>query len=552
MKVLSTVMTFLFAVSVVPTALFAAPEIQWKDCPGAYGPGFDCGALDVPLDYDYPDGQTIAIELVRLPAANPQSRLGTIFLNPGGPGGSGVFFVLDVGSSLFSDEVRARFDIIGFDPRGIHRSEPLQCFPTPWKASSISTLSWPFPLTSEEQLARQKADNQLALACEQNGGEILHHMSTVDVARDLDLLRQAVGDEYLNYAGYSYGSFLGNVYANLFPDRVRAVVIDAVVDPIAWTTGRGLEAMWLPLFTRLRSDAGAQATLDEFFRLCDEAGPNACAFTPNSSARFDDLAEQLLKEPIKIVLPSGGEVVLFAYPDLIGVALNSMYDSSTWPDFAVLLSFFERRTSAEALGAALQAVRTRGGARDDDIQTSYPNQVEGYPGVACSDSINPITYLAWPRAAAIADENYGYFGSWWTWASSICQPWAGPVAHAYIGPFDHQTANPVLVVGTRYDPATRYENAALVSDLLPNSTLLTLEGWGHTTLFLSACVDEAVSQYFLTGAPPPDGTVCNQDFKPFDTSAFAVGAQAPDGDPAAVAKKLRAKALREVVMPLHR
>ncbi|NIS72483.1 MAG: alpha/beta fold hydrolase, partial [Proteobacteria bacterium] len=261
MKVLSTVIAFLFAASAVPTPLSAAPEIQWKDCPPAYGPGFDCGALDVPLDYDDPDGQTIAIELVRLPAANPQSRLGTIFLNPGGPGGSGVFFVLDVGSSLFSDEVRARFDLIGFDPRGIHRSEPLQCFPTPWKASSVSTLSWPFPLTREERLARQKADNQLARACEQNGGEILRHMTTVDVARDLDLLRQAVGDEYLNYAGYSYGSFLGNVYANLFPDRVRAVFIDAVVDPIAWTTGRGLEAMWLPLFTRLRSDAGAQATL---------------------------------------------------------------------------------------------------------------------------------------------------------------------------------------------------------------------------------------------------------------------------------------------------
>jgi pimeloyl-ACP methyl ester carboxylesterase len=540
MKVLSTVITFLFAASVVPTALFAAPEIQWKDCPIAYGTGFDCGALDVPLNHDDPDGQTIAIELVRLPATNPQSRLGTIFLNPGGPGGSGVFFVLDVGSSLFSDEVRARFDIIGFDPRGIHRSEPLQCFPAPWKAGSVSTLGWPYPLTLEERLARQKADNRLARACEQNGGEILRHMSTVDVARDLDLLRQAVGDEYLNYAGYSYGSFLGNVYANFFPDRVRAVVIDAVVDPIAWTTGRGLEAQTIPFFTRLRSDAGAQATLTEFFRLCDKAGPDACAFAPDSSSRFDKLAGQLLDEPIKIDFPLGGEVVLLTYPDLIGEALNSLYDSSTWPDFAVLLSLIEKRKSAEELGAALQAVRTRGGARDGGIRSSYPYQVEGYPGVACSDSVNPTTYGAWPRAAAAADENYGYFGSYWTWVSSICQPWEGPVAHAYLGPFDSQTANPVLVVGNRYDPATRYESAVLVSDLLPNSTLLTLEGWGHTTLFLSACVDEAVSKYFLTGVPPPDGTVCNQDFVPFATTTFAAGA-----------RELRAKALRDVVLPLH-
>jgi pimeloyl-ACP methyl ester carboxylesterase len=237
MKVFSTVLALLFTVSAAPTPVSAAPEIQWTDCPRPYGPGVECGALDVPLDHDNPDGLTIAIALVRLPATNPGSRLGTIFLNPGGPGGSGVDFVVSVGSALFSDEVRARFDLIGFDPRGIHRSEPLKCFAIPGKASSVSTLSWPFPLTLEEELARQKADNQLARACEQSGGEILHHMSTVDVARDLDLLRQAVGDEYLNYAGYSYGSFLGNVYANLYPDRVRAIVIDGIVDPVAWTTG---------------------------------------------------------------------------------------------------------------------------------------------------------------------------------------------------------------------------------------------------------------------------------------------------------------------------
>ena len=541
MKPLCTVFALLFTVSAAPTPVSAAPEIQWKDCPSAYDPGFECGALDVPLDHDNPDGQTIAISLVRVPATNPSSRLGTIFLNPGGPGGSGVDFVLSVGSALFSDEVRARFDIIGFDPRGIHRSEPLKCFAGPLKASRVSTLSWPYPLTPAEELARQEADNQLAMACEQNGGEILHHMSTIDVARDLDLLRQAVGDGYLNYAGYSYGSFLGNVYANLYRDRVRAVVIDGIVEPIAWTTGHGNEAATVPLFTRLRSDAGAQATLDEFFRLCDEAEPRACAFAPDSAARFDDLAQQLLEEPLKIVLPSGREVVLLTYPDFIGVALQSMYDSSSWQDFAMFLALIEAGASAEKLGSALQAVRAHISAPNDKIQTAYRNQVEGYPGVACSDSINPATYDAWPLAAAAADENYGYFGSWWTWASSICQPWEGPVAHAYLGPFDRQTANAVLVVGTRFDPATRYESAVFVSDLLPNSSLLTLEGWGHTSLFLSACVDEAVSQYFLTGVPPPDGAVCNQDFGPFDSADTALGA-----------RKLRSTALSEVRMPPRR
>ena len=539
MRLFSTVFALLVTLSAAPVA--AAPAIQWKECPLAYGPGFECGALDVPLDHANPDGQKIAIELARLPATDPGSRLGTIFLNPGGPGGSGVYFVVNMGSALFSDQVRARFDIIGFDPRGIHRSAPLKCFTLPAKASTVSTLGWPYPLTGKEELARQKADNQLATACEQNGGEILYHMSTVDVARDLDLLRQAVGDELLNYAGYSYGSFLGNVYANLFPDRVRTVVIDGIVDPVAWTTGTGNEADFIPLFTRLRSDAGAQATLDEFFRLCDQAGRGACAFAPNSSARFDALARQLLQGPIKIILPSGSEVVLLTYQDLIGVALDSMYDSSSWPDFAVFLALMEAGASAQKLGAALQAVRSHISAPAAATQTSYPNQVEGYPGVACSDSFNPSLYHAWALAASASDRNYGYFGAWWTWASSICQPWEGPVAQAYLGPFDHQTANPVLVVGTRFDPATRYESAVFVADLLPNSSLLTLDGWGHTTLFLSACVKEAVSQYFLTGVPPTNGTVCPQDFAPFDSTASALAAG-----------KLRSKALSEVRMPARR
>jgi pimeloyl-ACP methyl ester carboxylesterase len=538
MAIRTVVLALLFTVSAAPIPGFAAPEIKWTKCPSSYGHGFTCGTLDVPLDYENPDSPTIGIALARLRATGPDSRLGTILLNPGGPGGSGVNFVVSVGAALFSDEVRARFDIIGFDPRGIHRSNPLKCFVSPVKASTLSTLSMPYPLTPEEVAAREGVDDELWAACGQRGGEILHHMSTVDVARDLDLLRQAVGDQAINYAGYSYGSFLGNVYANLFPDRVRALMIDGIVDPVAWTTGRGGEAASVPFFTRLRSDAGAQATLDEFFRLCDAAEPGACAFAPNSAARFAALGQQLLEHPLTIVLPSGKEVVVLTYPDLIAEMVQSLYDSSSWQDLAVLLARIEARASAKKLGSALQAVRAHSSAPAATIQMAYPYQVEGYPGVACSDSVNPESYSAWPVAAADADANYGYFGSYWTWVSSICQPWEGPVAQAYLGPFDHQTANPVLVVGNRFDPATRYESAQFVAGLLPNSRLLTLDGWGHTSLFLSACVTDAVSQYFLTGVPPADGTVCNQDFVPFPSVAKALDAA-----------NLRSRALREIRMP---
>ena len=180
-------------------------------------------------------------------------------------------------------------------------------------------------------------------------------MATADVARDMDRIRQALGDDQLTYVGYSYGSFLGVSYANLFPENVRAVVVDGVLDPIAWTTGTGDEAATLPFSYRLRSDAGAQATLDEFFRLCDES-PAGCAFSGDSATRFAAIAARLLVEPVEIIDPFTGELVLFGYQDLIVVALGAMYSSFDWPFLADFLVDLEAAATPAALGAAVQAV----------------------------------------------------------------------------------------------------------------------------------------------------------------------------------------------------
>src|SRR5207342_916589 len=192
-------------------------------------------------------------------------------------------------------ELRARFDIVGFDPRGIIRSTPLRCFNTFDQAVSVLP-PFAFPVTPAEENVLRASDRKLATACARHGGPILDHMSTADAARDMDLLRQALGDSKLSYLGFSYGSFLGQTYANLFPGRVRALVIDGVLDPIAWTTGRGTQSSTLPFSTRLRSDEGAQRTLGEFFRLCDAAGPD-CAFSGHSRQRYAALAGQLRQHP---------------------------------------------------------------------------------------------------------------------------------------------------------------------------------------------------------------------------------------------------------------
>ncbi len=273
----------------------------------------------------------------------------------------------------------------------------------------------------------------------------------------------------------------------------------------------------LPFSTRLRSDAGAQATLDEFFRLCDAAGVGGCAFAGDSSARFAALADQLRAAPIEVTDPGTGETFLLTYADLIGTALSAMYSSPSWPSLAELLAAIEDAASAASLGVALRAVEERTGLGPQFKPIQYPNFVEGFPGVACSDSDNPDGHSFWSTAGAEADEQFGYFGRIWTWASSPCAVWQGFDEDRYVGPFDAQTANPVLVVGNRFDPATRYEGAVTVDDLLPNSSLLTLEGWGHTSLFLSTCVDQVVDQYLLDGTTPPPGTTCTQDVGPFDT-----------------------------------
>ena len=469
------------------------PRLRWSPC----GDGLECASAQVPLDHDRPSGATITLALIRLPATGPGRRIGSIFLNPGGPGNSGVDAVRQGGRSLFSAQVRARFDLVGFDPRGVGASTPLRCFDSLDEAQAVLP-PFRFPVTAAEERIWVAADRTFARACARRGGPILDHMATAAVARDLDLLRQAVGDRQLSYMGASYGAYLGTTYANLFPARVRALVLDSVPDPIAWATGRGDEAATRPLFDRVGSAEGAEATLGEFFRLCDRAGP-ACAFSQGDPQdRYQALASRLLANPAQT--PDGP----VGYADLVYATLRALQDPPAWPELA------ERLQQLDSLTRHPTAA-TRVGTSQPD----YPNVLEGLAGVACSDSDNPDRVDAWQRAAAAADRAAPYFGRYWTWFSSICQPWPGRDPDRYTGPWTRRTANPVLVVGTRFDPATPYRGAVTLARLLPRSRLLTLDGWGHTSQGRSSCVDAHIDRYLLTTRVPRPGTVCRPDLVPF-------------------------------------
>jgi pimeloyl-ACP methyl ester carboxylesterase len=429
-----------------------------------------------------------------------------LFINPGGPGGSGIDFLRFLGPILFTPEVRAHFDIVGFDPRGVARSTPLQCFESQDQWGPLFN-EFAFPTTRKQEQLWEGSDRYLANSCAKRAGPIASHMATADVARDLDRLRAAVGDSGLNYYGVSYGSYLGVTYANLFPSHVRALVVDGVLDPVAWSTGYG-NGSTVPVSTRLFSNLGARETLEQFFHLCDIGD---CALGPNSAARYAALAARLKVHPIRIILPDGS-ILRLDYTNLIGATLGAMYDSAGWPAFARFLREIQAHASAALLGAAYARLRLRPAYVAPDPRLEYHNFVEPFAAVLCEDSINPSSYDAWWSAAHNAA---GYFGPIWTWASSVCAVWPFHDPERYLGPFDHRTADPLLVIGNLYDPATRYAGARRVAALMPGARLLTLHGWGHTSLLRSHCVDDWLGRYFLNVQLPPKGTVCQQDFIPF-------------------------------------
>lgn len=513
------------------------PPVAWTTCadevglppvPDAYG----CASYDVPLDHADPDGATIELGLIRRPADDPDNRLGSLFVNFGGPGGPAVDTVALAGEVLFAPEVLARYDLVGMDPRGIGRSTPLVCV-GPDDDPYAYFPAWFWPESAREIRQTRLLNQALDAKCVEDGGPIREHMSTTAVADDLEILRQAVGDEQLAYVGFSYGTYLGAVYANRYPDRVGPFLLDAVVDPVAWATGRpGQDPERLPTFARVGSDRGAQDTLQEFVRLCEEAGPDGCAFAPDPEARFAALVDALDREPIAI--PELGT----AFDDqlLLYSVANSLYDSTAWELIATELLLLEQLAAGELPPTAPEA----GPALARVAGVLQPSVItpEQQKSVICSDSLHPDRISAWTWAER---QSTGYFTPYWTWIDLQCSDWSAIDVDRYLGPFEAQTATPVLLSSTTFDPATPIQGARALRADLPGSRLLTVEGWGHTTLGLSACATAVQTDYLLTGEVPAQDVTCQQDVTPFSAAPAGLRLQA---DPAAEARSVVLDALR--------
>jgi pimeloyl-ACP methyl ester carboxylesterase len=479
------------------------PTIDWQPC-GDDFPGLDCATVDVPLDYDSPGGRKTYIALARVPATDPANRIGSVFLNPGGPGGSGVGLVLSGFGAFVSENLDGRFDVVGFDPRGVGASDPLHCFDSEDDLIAFILAQPVFPYQRGQYRPFYDHFASLADRCLTPRDVIARHMSTADVVRDLDLLRRAVGDRKLTYLGFSYGSYLGNTYANLYPKNIRALVIDGVLDPRLWSSGRQIES----------DRVATQEEFDEFLRLCKEAGP-ACAFGDGrrTAKRWEKLARTIEDEPVDL-----GVGFLYTYDFLIGDAASAMYSPESWggPEgYGVFLDL----VADAALGDQSARAKARAARRSflqaisQPEEPDYDNGFDAYFGNQCADTQYPGTFFEFRRIDRFARAG-SRFGPYWWWFNAGCTDW--PVAaDRYAGPWTARTSAPVLVVGNFFDGVTAYTGAQATSRLLENSRLLSYAGWGHTAYGRSECTTEFVDAYLLDGSLPPKGTVCPANPNPF-------------------------------------
>jgi pimeloyl-ACP methyl ester carboxylesterase len=470
---------------------------------------FSCALYAVPLDHDRPSRGSIDIALMRRAAdAVGGKRIGSLFLNPGGPGGSGYRYPT-VGSAIFEPEVMDRFDLIGFDPRGVARSTPLQCFETQEEADEVFARMAALPITPEEEAATLDAYADYSASCARVAGPLLQHMSTKDVARDLDLLRAAVGDRRLTFVGFSYGTLLGATYANLFPDRVRAMVLDGNVDP-RLRLHDGLE------YDRQRT-AGFEISLNAFLARCDAAAE--CAFAPGSRAKLTALLDRLRAEgPVTL---ADGTVVDEA--TVIGVTAGALYDPAALEDLAAFLQevYLAAFPAPQARRAPLDAavvddLLARAGQARYDVRPDAPyTSDDSYAAVNCSDK--PFTHSP-QRVPVIADrweQRLRDFGRYLAWGDpAICPTWPVQDPDTYAGPWGKRTASPVLVVGNYYDPATQYRFAERMSRQLGNARLLSVDAFGHCILGGSQCADQIAARYLIDLRLPRPGTVCEPDLQP--------------------------------------
>ncbi|MER6996570.1 alpha/beta hydrolase [Streptomyces sp. NPDC000410] len=462
---------------------FYSQRLTWKDC-GV--PDFQCATLKAPLDYAKPDGPSINLAVARVKATGPGERIGSLLVNPGGPGGSAVGYLQAYAGVGYPAQVRARYDMVAVDPRGVARSEPVECLGGKEMDAYTQTDQTPDDQTEITKLST--AFKGFATGCKTRSAKILPHVSTVETARDMDILRAVLGDEKLSYVGASYGTFLGATYAELFPARVGRLVLDGAMDPS------------LPARELNRDQtAGFETAFKSFATDCVRRSD--CPLGTTSAADAATRLKSFFADVDAAPVATGEGRKLTESLATTGV-IAAMYDEAAWPQLRGALT-----QAMKGDGAGLLALSDTYYEREGD--GTYANLMPANSAVNCLDLPPAFATPAEVTAALPEFEKASpVFGKGFAWASMNCTYWPTP-ATGTPHRIEAKGAAPILVVGTTRDPATPYKWAQALADQLSSGTLLTYDGDGHTAYGRgSDCVDTAINTYLLEGTPPPADKKC--------------------------------------------
>jgi pimeloyl-ACP methyl ester carboxylesterase len=468
----------------VPDALqsFYGQKLAWKNCGGS----FQCSKLTVPVDYAAPDGATIQLAVIRLPAGKPDQRLGSLVINPGGPGGSGIDYTR-AARAVISDAARRSFDVVGFDPRGVGESAPLRCL-TDEQTDQLLAAD-PTPDDSAEVTDTVALFKQLGQRCADGGGDLLAHVSTPEAARDIDVLRAALGDKRLFYLGKSYGTFLGATYAGLFPKNVGRMVLDGAVDP-ALSSDQ----------VNLGQARGFEQATRSFVGDCTRH--RDCPLGSDVDRGMQRLRDLLASLDARPLPTSDASRPLTEGWGSLGIAV-AMYDQGYWP----LL----RQALDQAFGGNGSGLLRLADAYAERDSTGHysSNQNTVIYAVNCLDRPDTGGLAAVQSSLARYEKAAPTWGAFLDWSQLPCAYW--PVkSQGAPEKIAAEGSPPIVVVGTTRDPATPYEWAQGLADQLADGHLITYEGDGHTAYMRgSRCVDKAVDAYLLRGTVPERGLRCS-------------------------------------------
>lgn len=473
------------------TQIFGQPPV-WGDCQQWVGdtsaiPTAQCGTVSVPFDYANPEGAQAQLAVIRIPASG--DRIGVLMVNPGGPGASAVDTVAGMGAGLAGSEIGRRFDLVGFDPRGVGHSTPeLRCRTD---AEFDAYRREPNADYSQAGVARIEAINRdFAQKCvDRVGAEFLANVGTAPTARDMDVVRAALGENQVNYLGFSYGTEIGSAYAAAYPDRIRAMVLDGAVDPT-------LD----PVEENLRQMAGFQTAFEDYAADCAQSAGCPLGTDPTQFvARYHQLIDPLVTAPARTSDPRG-----LSYQDAITGTVNALYSRQYWKFLTSGLLGLQRRTDPGDL--LLLA--------DDYLNRSpsghYQNSQDAFYTIRCVNSQFPTDPAAWVAADQRSRQAAPFlsYGSFTGFAPrDVCATW--PVqptqtTHPAVSP----GSGKVVVVSTTHDPATPYQAGVDLARQL-EAPLITFDGTQHTVVFNGdACVDTAVVAFLVNGTQPPAGLVC--------------------------------------------